>query len=105
MKEALKLLGQVTGWGDMVRVVMGYDEIRAFVGPDETRGTGRFVYLCAATICGGGDERIQGEGSTPVGAILDCACKVIEEYKRREQHYRERRRRAEAALIESELTR
>jgi hypothetical protein len=104
MKEALELLGKVTGWGNMVRPIIGRDEIHTFISPDESVGSGQFVFLCGVTVCGAGDAiRARGQGSTLVAAMLDAAHKVVAYHKSREEWHRIKREAAERAMIQTEL--
>lgn len=98
MNAILELLGQVTGWGNMVRPIIGYNEVRQFTGPDET------VFLCGVSICGVGPEiKVRGEGKTLGAAMLDCAVKVVNYHKQREEWHRKRRIAAERAIVQAGL--
>lgn len=105
MKEALELLGKVTGWGNIVRPIIGYDEVRTFTAPDETIGTGHFVFLCGVSICGeaSGAVKARGQGATLTAAILDCAHKVVEYHDEMAKWHRERAKAASEAMIASAL--
>lgn len=52
MVELMKLLGQVTGWGESVKLSVSYSEALRHVSHDETERTGKFYFSVGTNVCG-----------------------------------------------------
>ena len=95
----MKLLGQVTGWGESVTLTVRRSEAIRFVSHDETERTGEVLYSVGTNICGDDKMNVSAHDKDFRTAVFKLCQAVPERLKESERWSAQKREAAHEHLV------